>query len=145
MRRLGSLSFERMRSITADAPRSLAGLAINAAEAAFSAMGRKGPAQANAWQANRRRAARYPRCIPRAHAMGVTIDGKRAFLCHIWLLDIFYSGSQKAGALLSLSCTLATGGLGVCSLPSMSFYLDGIGGASAPSALAPNGHAGIPK
>jgi len=48
-------------------------------------MGRNGPAQANAWQANRRTAARYPRCIPRAPAIRVTIDGKSAFLCHIWL------------------------------------------------------------
>jgi hypothetical protein len=39
--------------------------------------------QANAWQANRRTANRYPRCIPRAHRLGVTIDRNRAFLCHI--------------------------------------------------------------
>src|SRR6188768_1717450 len=75
-----------MRSITAGAAaRSPAGLAIDGVEAAFSTMGRNGPAQANAWQANRRTAARYPRCIPRAPAIRVTIDGKSAFLCHIWL------------------------------------------------------------
>src|SRR5262249_1847615 len=93
-----------MRSITAGAAaRSPAGLAIDGVEAAFSTMGRNGPAQASAWQANRRTAARYPQCIPRAPAIRVTINGKSAFLCHILAASTCSSsGSRKTLARQSL-------------------------------------------
>jgi hypothetical protein len=109
MRRLGCVSFERMRSIAAGAPRSLAGLAINAAEAAFSAMGRKG---ANAWQANRRRAARYPLCIPRAHAMrGYDRREARFFVSSLASRHILFR-IVKGSGLPRLACSVIWRGFG---------------------------------
>ncbi len=64
-----------MRSITGSAwaGRSRAGVSTDAADAALSSIAHNGSAAAKAWQVDRRTATKYPRCIPRAPAIGVMI------------------------------------------------------------------------